>query len=364
VERWWHNQIGCSRGRERARGGADRAAARVPAGQRRASREADGGEGGDAASSSPTRLAAADRHQLAHGISAPLDGRPLDPPRHRRLRTDRDDGAAGDGGGSPRDDHAADLRGQQETIATGKKGNPSAILVPVEGQQDAREAAHWSIAADGGVEIYRANAAFEAEGKKYAAGTYVIPMSQVFARYAKDMLETQTYPEVRRGPNAPPEPPYDVTAWSLGMLLGVDTVFVKDPLPTFAMTKARRPAENARASERQRIAVRVRLQRRRHGDRDQPPAQRRRAGRVRRRVACRGHGVARSKIEQVGQGLWTDREGDDQGRTRDQDGPRTKAQGPRTSRFTRPASRCINRGPAATWTKAGRGGCWSNTSST
>src|SRR6185295_5609791 len=53
-----------------------------------------------------------------------------------------------------------------------------------------------------------------------------------FARYAKDMLEKQTYPEVRRGPNALPEPPYDVTAWSLGMLLGVDTAFVKDPLPS------------------------------------------------------------------------------------------------------------------------------------
>jgi hypothetical protein len=62
-------------------------------------------------------------------------------------------------------------------------------------------------------------------------------MTQVFARYAKDMLEKQTYPEVRRGPNAPPEPPYDVTAWSLGMLLGVDTVFVKNALPAVKMTK-------------------------------------------------------------------------------------------------------------------------------
>jgi len=42
---------------------------------------------------------------------------------------------------------------------------------------------------------------------------------------------------VRRGPNAPPEPPYDVTAWSLGMLLGVDTVFVSNPLPAFKMTR-------------------------------------------------------------------------------------------------------------------------------
>ena len=36
-------------------------------------------------------------------------------------------------------------------------------------------------------------------------------MTQVFARYAKDMLEKQTYPEVRRSPTSPPEPPYDVT---------------------------------------------------------------------------------------------------------------------------------------------------------
>ena len=34
-----------------------------------------------------------------------------------------------------------------------------------------------------------------------AAGTFVMPMTQVFARYAKDMLEKQTYPEVRRSPD-------------------------------------------------------------------------------------------------------------------------------------------------------------------
>jgi hypothetical protein len=120
----------------------------------------------------------------------------------------------------------------RQTIEDGRKGHPSAILVPVETQHDPREAAHLVDRLHlAGIEIHRANAAFEADGRAYAAGTFVIPMTQVFARYAKDMLEKQTYPEVRRGPNAPPEPPYDVTAWSLGMLLGVDTTFVKDPLP-------------------------------------------------------------------------------------------------------------------------------------
>ena len=126
----------------------------------------------------------------------------------------------------------------RQTIEDGKKNNPSAILVPVEHQQDTREAAHLVEKLQmGGVDIYRTDAAFDADGKNYGAGTFVIPMTQVFARYAKDMLEKQTYPEVRRSPAAAPEPPYDVTAWSLGMLLGVDTVFVKSALPPVKMTK-------------------------------------------------------------------------------------------------------------------------------
>jgi Zinc carboxypeptidase len=126
----------------------------------------------------------------------------------------------------------------RQTIEDGKKGNPSAILVPVEGQHDAREAAHLVDTLQmAGVEVFRADSAFDADGKPYGSGTLVIPMTQVFARYAKDMLEKQTYPEVRRGPNAPPEPPYDVTAWSLGMLLGVDTTFVKGAIPNLKLTK-------------------------------------------------------------------------------------------------------------------------------
>jgi hypothetical protein len=63
-------------------------------------------------------------------------------------------------------------------------------------------------------------------------------MTQVFARYAKDLLEKQTYPEARReGPNPNVELPYDVTAWSLGMLLGVDVEFETASLPTVRLTR-------------------------------------------------------------------------------------------------------------------------------
>src|SRR5439155_8657548 len=65
----------------------------------------------------------------------------------------------------------------RETIEKGRTGDVKAIVVPVEGQYDPREAAHLvDRLRVGGVEIFRADAAFEADGKQYAAGTFVIPM--------------------------------------------------------------------------------------------------------------------------------------------------------------------------------------------
>jgi Zinc carboxypeptidase len=119
----------------------------------------------------------------------------------------------------------------RQTVDAGTKGDPSAIVVPVASQHDPHEAVHLVEKLQmAGVDVYRAGAEFDADGKTYPAGTFVVPMGQVFARYAKDILEKQTYPEVRRSPTSAPEPPYDVTAWSLGMLLGVEHVVVKNPL--------------------------------------------------------------------------------------------------------------------------------------
>ncbi|MGE5813102.1 MAG: M14 family zinc carboxypeptidase, partial [Acidobacteriota bacterium] len=118
------------------------------------------------------------------------------------------------------------------TLTEAAKGDPSAFVIPVDTQHDPNEAAHLVEKLQmAGVEVSRAQGAFEADGKQYAAGTFVVPISQVFGRYAKDILEKQTYPEVRRTPSSPPDPPYDVTAWSLGMLLGVETVAVKNAIP-------------------------------------------------------------------------------------------------------------------------------------
>jgi hypothetical protein len=126
----------------------------------------------------------------------------------------------------------------RNTLEAGKNGaigadreKSYAILIPVEGQHDQDEAVELvDKLLIAGVEVYRAKAPFEQDGRKYAAGTFVVPFTQVFARYAKDLLEKQTYPEVRRSPGAPAEAPYDVSAWSLGLQFGVKTDFARTPL--------------------------------------------------------------------------------------------------------------------------------------
>ena len=126
------------------------------------------------------------------------------------------------------------------TIDLGKKGELGfedkqkafGIVIPVTGQHDLNEVTELiDKLRMGGVEVSRATKEFKQDNETYPAGTYVITFNQVFARYAKDMLEKQTYPEVRRAPGAPAEAPYDVSAWSLGMQFGVKTVFAHTALP-------------------------------------------------------------------------------------------------------------------------------------
>ncbi len=84
----------------------------------------------------------------------------------------------------------------------------------------------------GDVEIEKAAEPFEAGGKRYKKGTYVIRMQQPYGSWAKTLLERQNYPDLRLYPGGPPKRPYDVTAQTLPMLMGVAVDTVQQPFET------------------------------------------------------------------------------------------------------------------------------------
>jgi hypothetical protein len=118
----------------------------------------------------------------------------------------------------------------RRTIERFTRGRPFAFIVP-RAQHDPGSAAQLlRLVQGGGAEVDEARLPFTAGGVEYPAGTAVIRLAQPFGRWVKDLLEAQTYPDIRwPSPSAPIDRPYDMTAWTLGLLMGVSVVEVQDP---------------------------------------------------------------------------------------------------------------------------------------
>ncbi|MBC7925810.1 MAG: peptidase M14 [Bryobacteraceae bacterium] len=82
----------------------------------------------------------------------------------------------------------------------------------------------------GQVEIERSRSAFSAGGKEYPAGSFVIRLQQPYGSFAKTLLERQQYPDLRLYPGGPPKRPYDVTAQTLPLLMGVAVDTLESPV--------------------------------------------------------------------------------------------------------------------------------------
>ena len=124
-----------------------------------------------------------------------------------------------------------------------QRRNPFAFVFPG-GQRDPQGLFDLlGILQFGLVEIHRAQASFtvsesqlvsaplgEQSRREFPAGSHIILAQQPYSSFAKTLLEIQHYPELRQYPNGPLRRPYDVTAHTLGIQLGVETYQISEQL--------------------------------------------------------------------------------------------------------------------------------------
>jgi hypothetical protein len=115
-------------------------------------------------------------------------------------------------------------------VAMGKRGvqkgtsePPYAYVIP--GSQHDPTAARQMIEIlhENGLESVTAGEPFGADGRNYSAGSTIFYAAQPYRAFLVEMMERQRYPEVREGPDTKEIlKPYDVTAWTLPLMMGVD----------------------------------------------------------------------------------------------------------------------------------------------
>jgi hypothetical protein len=116
-----------------------------------------------------------------------------------------------------------------EAIATGKAGSPFAYVIP-QNQHDPNSAVELLKRLRlANVDVYQAQADFSTGTGDFKMGDFVIPLAQPARAYIKDLMEIQQYPNLREYPGGPPRQPYDVTAWTLPLQMGVRAVEIEEP---------------------------------------------------------------------------------------------------------------------------------------
>jgi hypothetical protein len=99
--------------------------------------------------------------------------------------------------------------------------DPRGYIIPA-GQPDFLTATKFvNVLIKNGVTVQRATAAFNVNGKNYAAGSFVVKAAQAFRPQVLDMFEPQDHPDDFAYPGATPTPPYDITGWTLAYQMGV-----------------------------------------------------------------------------------------------------------------------------------------------
>ena len=104
--------------------------------------------------------------------------------------------------------------------ASEREGEPFGYVIPQKQHDPSAAAELVDILRFADVEVHEAAEDDGAAG--VSEGDAIIPVRQPYGAFARTMLERRGYPDMRQYPGGPPKRPYDATAHSLPLKMGVD----------------------------------------------------------------------------------------------------------------------------------------------
>ncbi len=134
-----------------------------------------------------------------------------------------------------------DYRGIQ-LRATSRDDGPQAYVIPAEQHDPGAAMELLQTLERGAVEVEEATQPIVADGVTYPVGTRVVRLGQPAGSFAKTLLEIQQYPDLRRWPGGPPQPPYDIAGHTLSIQLGVRSIEVKEPIRATGLGRSEPPS--------------------------------------------------------------------------------------------------------------------------
>ena len=99
--------------------------------------------------------------------------------------------------------------------------DPRGFVIPSDQPDFATAAKFINALLKSGSAVLRAREAFEAGGKTYPQGSYVIKCDQAFRPHVLAMFEPQDHPHDVLYPGGPPVAPYDSAGWTLAYQMGI-----------------------------------------------------------------------------------------------------------------------------------------------
>ncbi len=128
---------------------------------------------------------------------------------------------AGDSGGGGQGGRRGVPLKYYEVLRNPANRDPRAYVIPSD-QPDFLTATKFvNTLIKNGITIQRATTSFQAGGKTYPTGSFVVKTDQAFRPHVLDMFEPQDHPDDVPYPGGPPTPPYDSAGWTLAYQMGV-----------------------------------------------------------------------------------------------------------------------------------------------